>query len=107
MARVTCTRGGSHSGTATPPPAPSRDLQVWMGVFQRRCLPEAPQGAAVLEVHPGVEALHGPVCLLEAGEAVDEVRAEAGVHVLGGELASLGPVVGPGTPVAHHLLVVA
>ena len=56
-----------------------------------------------IKIHPGVEALHGPVVSLQPGEAVDEVGAEGRVNVLRGELAPVRPVVSPGAPIAHNL----
>ena len=56
-----------------------------------------------IQVHPGVEALHGPVACLQPGEAVYEDGAQGRVNVLRGELAPVRPVVSPGAPVAHNL----
>jgi len=80
---------------------------MWMGGLEISRLPESCQAVIILEVHPGVQGLHGPGGAVQTREAVDEVGAEGGVYVLRGELAHGGPVVGPGSPVADDLLVVA
>ena len=56
-----------------------------------------------IQIHPGVEALHGPVVFLQPGKAVDEVGAQGRVNMLGSKLASIRSVVSPGAPVTHNL----
>ena len=73
----------------------------------RRSLIKYSHNIPHLEVHPRIQGLHGPVTALQPCEAVDEVGAQGGVDVLGGELPHTRPVVGPGAPVADNLQVIS
>merc|ERR550519_19188 len=78
-----------------------------MGLLQTSRLPEAGQTVIILQVHPGVQRLHGPVEAVEPSKAVYEMSAESWINEVRGELAHAGSVIGPGSPVANNLLIVA
>merc|ERR1711953_156848 len=78
-----------------------------MDLLKSSLLPESGQTVIILQVHPRVQRLHGPVEAVEPSKAVYEVSVESWINEVRGELAHAGYVIGPGSPVADNLLVVA